>query len=106
MIKLITLLVGGIPALIAAILASFGRKWVTLAAAIAAYVGVTVAFIAVINTIVGAIAITSPGYFANAIGMFVPSNFGACLGSIIGAHIGRAAYDLAVGKIKLFNAAT
>jgi hypothetical protein len=108
MVKLITLLVAGIPAIIAAVLASLGRKWVTVAGTIALMVALTGVFVAAINGIVAGLAgaMTAPGWIANSIGMFVPSNFGLVLSSIISAHIARAAYDFAMDKAHVFNAGT
>ncbi len=108
MIKLIGVLVAGIPAIISGILALMTRKAVTVTASFAALIAVTVAFIATINGIVGTLAshLTGPAWIANAVGMFIPSDFGACIGAIVSAHIARAAYDLAVEKTRLFNAAS
>jgi hypothetical protein len=108
MIKLITLLVAGIPAIIAAVLAQLGRKWVTVAAAIALAVSLTAGFVALINTLVGSLAslLSAPGWISNAVGMFIPADFGLCVAAIVSAHIARAAYDFAIGKVKLFNTGT
>lgn len=108
MIKLIGVLVAGIPAIIASILAQLGRKWVTLAAAIALVGVITAAFITVINGLVSALSgsLSTPGWLVNSIGMFIPSNFALCLSSIVSAHIARAAYDLAMDKTRLFTSAT
>lgn len=108
MVKLITLLVSGIPAIITAVLASLGRKWLTLGASLGLMIALTATFVGVINSLVGALAssLSGPSWIANAVGMFVPSNFGLCLGSITSAYIARAAYDFAIGKVKLFNSAT
>jgi membrane-anchored glycerophosphoryl diester phosphodiesterase (GDPDase) len=108
MIKLIGVLVAGIPAIIAAILAQLGRKWVTVTAALALMVALTAAFIALINGFVSTLMAQAgvPGIIANAVGMFLPSNFGAVLGVIVSAHIARAAYDLAMQKAQVFASAT
>jgi hypothetical protein len=106
MIRLITLLVSGIPAIIAAVLASLSRKWVTVGVAIALMATLTGVFIAAINTIVGNLVgyLGTPGWLVNAVGMFVPTDFGAVLGAIVAAHIVRAAYDFAMDKVHVFNA--
>ena len=92
----------------AAVLASLGRKWVTLVATTALVIALTASFIAVINGLVGSLAssLVTPSWMLNAVGMFVPTNFALCLSSIVSAHIARAGYDLAMDKTRLFNSAT
>jgi hypothetical protein len=108
MIKLIQAIVLGIPALIAALFAQLGRKWVTVTATIALMITLTTAFIVAINNAVSALSggLSAPGWISNAVGMFVPSNFALCLSSIVTAHIARAAYDLAMDKARMFNTGT
>jgi len=106
--KLLTFLFGAVPALIASFVGAQGRKWITLTAALTALVAITLAFIAGINTCIGEIgpSLSAPAWIVNVLGMFVPSNFGQVLSCIISAHIARGAYDFAVGKVKMYNAAT
>lgn len=106
--KLLTFLFGAVPALIASFVGAQGRKWITLTAAYAALAAITLAFIAAINTCIGEIgpSLVAPSWIGNAVGMFVPSNFGQVFACVISAHIGRGAYDFAVGKVRMFNQAT
>lgn len=106
MIKLITLLVAGIPAIITGILAVIGRKWAVFSATSLLMVALTVAFVAVINALVTALVSSAaiPGW-AQPMGYVIPSDFGACLAALCSARIARAAYELAMDKARMFNTA-
>ena len=108
MVKLITLLAAGIPAVVSAVLAWVARKWGTVAATIVMMVLLTAAFIACINTILNTLVslLSPPAWLLTAIGMFIPADFGAVFGAMISAKICRAAYDLAFEKAKAFNNAS
>lgn len=107
MIRLITLLVSGIPAIISGVIAFLARKLGTATASVAAFVVLTAAFIASINTALQAVlsAMQLPSWAANAVGMFIPANFAVVLGAVVAAKIARAAYDLALEKIKVISSA-
>lgn len=107
MIKLITLLGSGIPAIIASIIAFVTRKVGTAAGSIVSFGLLTVAFIACINMIFQAVmaVIVLPPWAANGIGMFFPSTFSISVASIWSAKTCRAMYDMARFKIKLINSA-
>lgn len=108
MFKLITLLGTGIPAMLAGILAFIARKWGTTTAAISLFIFLTGAFIACINMILAQAlaALAMPPVVANALGMFIPSDFSAVLALIVSAKTCRAAYDLAIAKVKVFAGAS
>lgn len=108
MLKLIGVLTSGIPAIVAAILAFITRKAGTAAGSIAAFVLLTTAFIACINTILNTVltVMTVPAWISSGVGMFVPGNFTACLSAIMSAKICRSAYDLAMEKVRAINNAS
>lgn len=108
MIKLLLLLGSAIPALIAGMIAWFGRKFSVAAATILTMVLLTAAMIACINAILGSIlaVLSLPAWVSNSIGMFIPADFGAVLGAIVSAKICRAAYDLAMDKARALNSAS
>lgn len=97
----------GIPALLAAFLAFVGRKTSVAVVTIASFILMTAVFIACINILVGNLAslLAVPAWLSVALGMFIPTNFGAVLSAIISSYICRAAYDLAMLKIKAINQA-
>lgn len=107
MIRLITLLASGIPAIIAAIISFVTRKVGTAAGSIASFALLTIAFVSCINLIFQAVmgALTIPEWAANGIGMFIPSTFSLSVGAIWSAKTCRAMYDMARFKIKLINSA-
>ena len=108
MLKLVTLLLSGIPAIITAILSMIGRKLGTAGASIASFVVVTAALIAGINTLLQGVLgyVSIPPFIANSVGIFIPPDWVACVTAVVTARIFRAAYDVAVEKIKLINNAS
>jgi hypothetical protein len=108
MLKLITLLTSGIPAIVAAIVSFIVRKVGTAAGAIALYIAVTAAFIACINSILQSVLaiLSMPVWVSNAIGMFMPADFAAVMAAVVSSRICRAAYDMAVMKNKIINDAS
>lgn len=107
MIKLIAVLVSGIPAIISALLAFFARKIGTASGSIAAWIALTTAFVAANQTLFNQLGslLNPPSWISNGLGMFIPGDFGLCLSTVVAAKISRAAYDLARDKIALINAA-
>lgn len=105
---LISVLVSGIPSLIASILAFMTRKLATAAGSITAFLALTVVFIACNRAIFDTLGtlLNPPPFVAAAVGMFIPADFLACLGALISAQICRAAYDMAREKIRLINNAS
>lgn len=108
MIKLLAGLWSGIGAMIAAIFALASRKAGVVTASLATMAALLVVFVACINALVqsmiGMIATAESlllGWFAAFVGMFIPSNFGLVLASIVSARICRAAYDLGRKKTEL-----
>lgn len=108
MLKLITVLTSGIPAIIASVLAFITRKIGTAAGTIAAYIIITAGFILCINAILQAVLsmMLAPTWIANSVGMFIPIDFVACLTAIVSSKICRAAYDMAKFKITAINSAS
>lgn len=107
MVKLLTFLFSGIPAIVAALITFITRKVGVAAGTIASFVIITAGLIlcinAILQTVLGMLAI--PGWIANAVGMFIPINFAACLSAIVSSRICRAAYDIAKFKIIAINTA-
>lgn len=104
--RLLEWIISGFGALFASLLAMFGRKATVAVASVTAILAVTAAFIVCVNSIFGFVAgLMPPGWIANFIGMFIPVDFGLCTGSILSAYTCRAAYDLAMLKIKIMNSA-
>ncbi|WP_041741760.1 DUF5455 family protein [Collimonas fungivorans] len=108
MLKLVTLLLSGIPAIIAAIISMIGRKLGTAAASIASFVIITAGLIACINVILQNVLalIAIPPFIANSVGLFIPADWVACVTAVVSSRICRAAYDMALMKIKLVNNAS
>lgn len=97
--------IAGIAWLWGAIVLLFGRvvSWVAeyatkktlLASAyVAAILTLAFAFHAAITAILSTISIAPPPEFTQASAMFLPSNTGLCVSSIISAHILRWSYDM------------
>lgn len=107
MIRLITLLASGIPAIIAAIISFVTRKVGTASGSIVSFAIITIAFVAGINVIFQSVLslISLPEWAANGIGMFFPSNFSLCVAAIWSAKTCRVMYDVARFKIKIINSA-
>lgn len=108
MLKLVTLLFSGLPAIIAAVLSFITRKLGTATGTIAAFVVMTAAFIACINVILQNVLalIAVPTWIANSVGLFIPADFTAVIASVVSSRICRVAYDMAVWKIKAVNNAS
>lgn len=107
MIKLIGYFVAGIASVISSIIAFAGRKAVFATLAIAVALSLTVAFIVALKAVLLAVTNTlvMPSWLAS-IAWFVPSNFVAVFSALVAAHVVRAAYDLAITKLKLVNSAS
>jgi hypothetical protein len=105
MIKLVTVLVTGIPAVISAILAFIARKLGTAAGSIAAFVIITTGMILCLNAILQTVLamMVVPSWLANSVGLFIPVDFAACLSAIVSSKICRAAYEMAKFKITAIN---
>jgi hypothetical protein len=108
MLKLITVLTSGIPAIIAAVLTFITRKVGVAAGSIASFVIITAGLILCINAILQSVIamIVIPAWIANSIGLFIPIDFAACLAAIVSSKICRAAYDMAKFKIVAINSAS
>lgn len=108
MLKLITLLTSGIPAIIAALIAFIGRKAGTAAATIASFIIITSGLIlclnAILQTLLGMLAV--PPWILNSLGIFIPINWAACLAAVVSSKICRAAYEIAKFKIVAINNAS
>jgi len=105
MTKLIAVLVGGIPAIIAAFLAFLTRKVGVAGATIASFILLTTAMIACINSILQSVLaiLVMPPWIATGVGMFMPGIFTTCLAAIISAKTCRVAYNIAMWKIQAIN---
>lgn len=99
---LINVFLVGIPAIISGMLAFITRKTMVAAASIASFVLLLGVFVACINTILQSILSLTvvPTWISNAMGLFIPFNFGLVLSAIISSKICGAAYRLAMVKIK------
>lgn len=92
--------------LTAGLIAMFGRKVVVATAAISAAVLLLVSFLAFMKGMLTTLfASLSLPVWASVLMWFIPDNFVLCMSTIIGANIGRAAYDFGMGKIRLVTSA-
>lgn len=103
MIKLITVLVTGIPALFAMMVAHLGRKFSTITATFLAMGLLLTTFISCINLLLQSVVslLAIPAWLAVPVGMFVPANFAVVLSTLVSARICRAAYDWMSKKAEL-----
>ena len=102
MLKLLSMLGGGIAATLAAIIAWVGRKWGTTTAVITLMIALTVAMIGAINGILsGVISLASPPAWLSGALYMIPPDFTVVLSAIVSARICRAAYDLAMMKAQI-----
>lgn len=108
MIRLITMLASGIPAIIGALMVFLTRKAATAAGSIVAFLALVVVFIACQKAIFDSLlaALVVPGSVINWIGFFCPMNFSLCIGALVSSKICRAAYDLARTKLQFINNAS
>lgn len=85
--------------------ASITRKAVIVFSVISAFVAVTAAFLVCVKLIVtGLVALVAmPVWFVSWIGMFIPSNYGGVISLIMSAKTCKAAYNLAIEKVKLIG---
>lgn len=111
MTKLLAFLFTTLPALFTAGFAFYGRKYTSAVAGLLATSLMLVIFVTCINLILtsifalggtlGASGVSPPSWIANAIGMFIPSNFSAVLSAIVSAYVCRAAFDYFNQKVDL-----
>lgn len=85
--------------------ASISRKAIIVFSVITAFVAVTAAFLVCMKIIItGLVAmIAMPAWLASWIGMFVPSNYAGVISLIMSAKTCKAAYNLAVEKVKMIG---
>lgn len=85
--------------------ASISRKAVVAFSVVTAFVAVTAAFLVCIKIIVtGLLAlVVMPVWLASWLGMFVPSNYGGVIALIMSAKTCKAAYNLAVEKVRMIG---
>ncbi len=105
MFKLLTL-VGGVFGSIAAwFTATLSRKAVVAFSVVTAFVSVTAAFLVCMKILItGLIALVAmPVWLESWIGVFIPSNYAGILSMIMSAKTCRAAYDLAVEKVRMIG---
>lgn len=96
------------PTITAWAVAFFTRKIAVAGASIASFILLTAAFIVCIKQmilIVLALAVL-PAWLTMGFGMFIPFNFSVVLSNILAAQSCRWAYDKAMDKIRLINAAS
>jgi len=100
-------IVGAIGAVIASIVSYFGRKGVVSAATVAAFIALTAALIASLKALFVAVLTWTavPSAIRYGLGVFIPSDFTVVLGAIVSARAVRAAYDIAVEKVKVISGA-
>jgi len=105
MLKLLTLL-GTLGASVTAWLAaSMSRKAVVAFSVVSAFVVVVAAFLACMKIIIAGVISLSvfPVWIQSWIGMFIPSNYGGVIASVMAAKTCKAAYNLAVEKVKMIG---
>lgn len=96
----------GFATFISSFLALVGRKALVAASAITLTVALTVGFVFSIGQIVIVLKnlIDFPPFILS-LGWFIPTNFTVLISSILSARICRAAYDLAMTKLRLVTSA-
>lgn len=103
--KLLTLLGSGLATLGAWLATSITRKAVVVFSVIVAFVAVVAAMLACMKLIIATVVAWAvmPVWLQSWVGMFIPSNYGGVIASIMSAKTCKAAYNLAVDKIKLIG---
>lgn len=93
---------------LAALVAWLGRKFGVATTAVLSAVLLTAAFVACINSILQNVlaAMVIPSWIVGSLGMFLPASFSVTLAAIMSSYICRAAYDMAIIKIKMINSAS
>lgn len=108
MLKLLTL-VGGLFASVGGYAAaSLSRKAIVVFSVITAFVAVTAAFLVCMKIIITGLVsmLVMPAWIASLLGMFVPSNYAGVISLIMSAKTCKAAYNLAVEKVKMIGQST
>lgn len=86
--------------LVAWFLQYFTKKAAITAAAVSAFVSITIAFGTTINGLLAGIQYVSTSPYVVYAGLVIPSNAAYCGGAMVGAHLARWAYD---AQIKVLN---
>lgn len=104
---LLILLANVATAIVTSLANYFGRKALTVAASVGLFIALTGALFVTISALFNAVLGWSavPGWLAQAVGMFIPTDLPIVLSSVVGARAARFAYDVAVDKVKLIAAA-
>lgn len=81
----------------------FGRKFTVATATVLALIATTLSLIYCLKSILAVVvaSILIPSWIYTAIAWFIPTNFIACISSILAGKICRNAYNLVVTKIDL-----
>lgn len=101
-----------IPAMFSGLFAQFillfGRKYTVGTASVLAYIATTAAMIFCLKQGLSTLSIllSPPLWLVGVLGWIIPSNFIAITSAIASARICRAAFDMAIAKIKLINGAS
>lgn len=105
MLKLLTLIGGALVSIGGWAAASISRKAVVAFSVISAFVAVTAAFLVCMKIIItGLVAlIVMPAWVASWLGMFIPSNYAGMISLIMSAKTCKAAYNLAVEKVRMIG---
>lgn len=108
MLKLLTLVAGLFTTIAGYAAASLSRKAIVVFSVITAFAAVTAAFLVCMKILItGLIAfVAMPTWIASWLGMFIPSNYAGVISLIMSAKTCRAAYDLAVEKVKMIGQST
>jgi len=108
MLKLLVLVGSFFTSLVGFAAASITRKAVVAFSVITAFVAVTAAFLVSVNIVVSGLLalLVMPAWIASWIGMFIPSNYGGVISLILSAKTCKAAYNLAVEKVKMIGQST
>lgn len=99
---------GALTTTLAALVAWLGRKLGVATTAVLSAVLLTAALVACINSILQSVlaVMVVPSWIAVSMGMFLPASFSVTLSAIMSSYICRAAYDMAIIKIKMINSAS
>ncbi|CAG4883762.1 conserved membrane protein of unknown function [Georgfuchsia toluolica] len=82
------------------------KKTIYLATALAAFLAMTVTFVGVVHALLSAIVYAMPSSMAEGADLILPSNFSACIGSLIAAKIARWIYDYHVESLRIAASVT
>jgi hypothetical protein len=99
-------LIAAVAALASFIGLELSKKTLIASAAVLAFVALTLTLSAVITVLYTGIASSlSDPWLLTGVGLFIPSNAGACVSAILAAKLARRIYDLNISGVKVLATA-